>query len=433
MYLRALLTISILLLAGCDPQTAGEAPGDAGDEARTVGVSLDPEREVMYMGLVSFDPEAGSVYGSITTILPARGRDSAEFFLNGGLQLMEVRGPAVTGYTMDADPEGWSTIRVGLDPAATDEVSEIAFAYRGVPVMPDNGINAIRADWVEISVDSAVIPVLTSFDKQIKGELMVGLPEDWTVVAPTPPVWNGHEWTLELAVPNVDIPFVGAPNLETLSDGNATVYHRGRPDEAAAVLAASARCTPELNARYGQEWPLPVSSYVLPDREDGGYARKTHIVLTDVSEDSEAALTNFVCHELAHFWSSGAPPLTVENWLNEAFAVYVASRITASIYGEEFHRDALADWRERAEGQPSIWTAADQSRRPYEVNYKKGPLALERLRKRVGDRAMERILQRYMTDPVNSTPALLEVVAEEAGQEDADRFRTVLAKDDRGD
>ena len=60
-------------------------------------------------------------------------------------------------------------------------------------------------------------------------------------------------------------------------------------------------------------------------------------------------------------------------------------------------------------------------------------LALERLRQRVGDATMERIVRRYMTDPVDSTPELLGVIAEESREADAEWFRAVLAEDDRED
>ena len=70
---------------------------------------------------------------------------------------------------------------------------------------------------------------------------------------------------------------------------------------------------------------------------------------------------------------------------------------------------------ERAVGQPSIWTPDNLDRRPFEINYKKGPLALVRLEEPIGEETFDRLLVRYMTDPIDSTPDLLDALESEAG------------------
>ncbi len=87
-------------------------------------------------------------------------------------------------------------------------------------------------------------------------------------------------------------------------------------------------------------------------------------------------------------------------------------------------------WRRRAAGQPSIWTPDDPQRRPFEVNYKKAPLALARLETEIGPEAFDRLVVRYMTDPIDDTPALLAALEEEAGADARSWFERVLAEDD---
>jgi len=169
---------------------------------------------------------------------------------------------------------------------------------------------------------------------------------------------------------------------------------------------------------------------VIPERKVSGYARKNFISLTNVDDTDEALLTVFLCHELAHFWSSGAKPLTVDNWLNEGFAVLVAAQAGRELFGQDGYEEHLADWSERAAGQPSIWTPSNLERRPFEVNYLKAPLALSRLEEQIGIEPFDRLVVRYMTDPINDSPALLEALEEEAGHEAREWFEALLAEDE---
>lgn len=409
------------------------ATADAADDVAADGAADTPMR---YEATVSFGLLARRIDVDLDLTLDvAAGQSSLQMLLNHDLAVHALTGEGVGAPTRQPrkDVPGWDQLTIPIAPADGPRRLTLHWRYGGVPLMPGNGINQISPDWVELSVDSAWIPMVASIDRPLVSTLTLDLPENWTIVASgeATPVRDGTGYRLHTPVPHADVAFVAAPDLRTTSSDGFSVSYRRAQDPAAirAVLRAAARCRDYLDARFGDgDNRLPPGRFVIPDREEAGYARKNYIVLTAIDEKDERDTTRFLCHELAHFWSSGGAPLSVENWLNEAFAVLVAARALRSFYGEATYAELLEDWRLRAAGEGSIWTPQDQSRRSYAVNYKKGPLALHELAARIGEDAFQRVLYRYMTDPVNDTPTLLNVIAQEAGADHAAWFRARLAR-----
>ena len=91
---------------------------------------------------------------------------------------------------------------------------------------------------------------------------------------------------------------------------------------------------------------------------------------------------------------------------------------------------SIDNWRERAEGAGTIWTESDLSRRPYEINYKKGPLVLHLLKQRIGEDLFNTLLHRYMTEPINDTPSLLAALEDIASTKERHWFEQQLARND---
>jgi aminopeptidase N len=146
------------------------------------------------------------------------------------------------------------------------------------------------------------------------------------------------------------------------------------------------------------------------------------------SADTAAVpLQRYVCHELAHYWSSGAVSSGPENWLNEAFAEFVAARYVRTSSGADAYATIVAQWREQSEGQPPVWKPELTRRPTARTEYRKAPYLLDRLEERVGTATMDRILVRFMTEPIRTTPALLEMIGRTAGAEAAAWFREQLA------
>jgi len=207
------------------------------------------------------------------------------------------------------------------------------------------------------------------------------------------------------------------PALRETSSDDFSVFHRGlEPAQLDRLLGAAEACGAWLNDRFGQEQILPRGKLVIAPRDETGYARKNYIVLTEPGERSEISLSGFLCHELAHFWSSRGNAMTVNNWLNEGFAVFVAARYVRERFGEEAYGELVADWQARSEGQPAVWVPGDTQRKPFAVNYKKAPLKLHALEQAIGQEDLAELLRRYMVDGISTTEQLLEQLEAIAGE-----------------
>jgi aminopeptidase N len=355
--------------------------------------------------------------------------DSASFLLNDGLAISRIGGRDVLGYSEGKPADGMRRVVVRFAKrAAADSVTEIELTYAGVLNLPSDSINSVRPQWVELGLDSFWHPVFEDFTQSITASVRLEMPPEFTVVASGGVEKTGGTFTLTNHIPLIDIAFAAAPGFQRADAKRVSVYHVGAPpDMVSKVLETTSSCGAYLDKNYGAKSPLPHVKMVLAPRGGPGYARKNYIVITATADIAPVPLQRYVCHELAHHWSAGAVSSGPENWLNEAFAEFVSARYVRSVSGADAYATIVAQWREQSEGQPPVWKP-DLVRRPTaRTAYRKAPYLLSRLEERVGTAAMDRILVRFMTEPLRTTPAVLEMIGQVAGAEVATWFREQLA------
>ena len=424
--------LATLLLAGACTASGGAArPGPLPAPALVPGI-------VRYEAAARVEPAAGSVAARFRlSFLADEGTaDSVAFVLNRGLHVHEVSGPAVRGHRSAPSPvtDAWTQVVVELDGsvAAGDPVM-LEVAYGGVPVLPEGGIGSISPAWVELNLDAMWQPVLATFDRRMEGVLRLELPDSWTVVGSGTVELAEGAYLLRSTVLLPDVPFVAAPALERVEADGFTVYFRGDGEaDARRVLAAAAACAGYLNREFGGTRPLPPGRMVLVDRRDGGYARTDYIVLSDVSGD-EPSLRQFLCHELAHFWSTTASFTSPEHWMSEGFAEYVSGRVVREQLGAEAFARVVARWEEPGHGVGPVWTPEGTRRPGGAAMYRRAPAILHRLEGRIGAEAFARFLHRYMVEEVRTTARLLEILREEAGDEAVRWFVAELGRGAEGE
>lgn len=393
-----------------------------------------PSREPrlpMYEGTVAIDPASQSLQARwrIAFVRTERYRHSVTFLLNDALTIARIAGHDVLGYSEGKAADGMRRVTVKFaDRVMPDSVTEIEFHYAGVPNLPSDSINSLRPEWIELGLDSFWHPVVDDFTQSITARVRLEMPAGSMVVASGTADSTGATVVLTNDIPQIDIAFAAAPVFLRADATRVTVYHIGAPVEMVSkVLETTASCGAYLDAQYGTQSPLPHVKIVLAPRGGPGYARKNYIVITASADMSPIALQRYVCHELAHNWSSGAISSGPENWLNEAFAEFVAARYVRTSMGTGAYATIVAQWREQGEGQPPVWKP-DLTRRPTaRTVYRKAPYLLSRLEERVGTETMDRILVRFMTEGLRTTPAVLEMIGEVAGAETAAWFGEQLA------
>ena len=422
--LTALLLASVM---GCVP--ADDEPAD--DDQAKPFEGLDSPQLVQVHGDVWFDRAAPSLRAELRyTLVP--GTTELGFLLNGGLA-HDVSGDAVTGSAesvSDMNPD-WNRVAVQIDPTHTGSATEIRFVIEGTPLLPESRINQISEDWIELGLDAMWHPLIETIDRQYVATLNLHVPQDWQVVSSGQAEPAEGAVLLRNTIPQVDIAFMAAPGLERIEQGHYALFHRGAEDATTERLLRRANdCRNELDRRFGEDDPLPRGRFVMAERSESGYARKNYVVLTEVSDTPDPELTDFLCHELAHYWSSRGAAFTVDNWLNEGFATLVGVQAVRGLVGDVAYDEMVAELRRRAQGLGSIWTPDDLTRRSYAIQYKKAPIALLRLEEHIGSEAFESFVRAYMNG-VSSTPELLETLEELTDESTRTWFEAVLSEDDR--
>ncbi len=384
----------------------------------------------VYQGSVAVNPATQQLDANwrIGFVADSTTADSVTLLLNRGLQVSSVTGDAVAGFTTK-DTAGLNhlTLRWKRVMAPGDRVN-FDIAYGGVPRFGEDSINSIRRDWIELGLDGFWHPVFSGFNQHITARLELRAPIEWQAISSGSAARADNAIVISNDVPLIDVAFVAAPAIREQTLGSTTVYHT--VSDAATVqrvLNTTAACAAYLNERYAEREPLPHAKIVLAPRKGPGYARKNYIVISDVSALPGDALDRYICHELAHFWSSNAVSSGPENWLNEAFAEFVSARFVRASRGDAAYQKIVQQWAEAGKDQPAVWTPTITRRPGPRVAYRKAPHILHQLEQQIGTPVMDRILARYMSDRIANTPALLDAVVQIAGQPAAVWLTTQLA------
>jgi hypothetical protein len=365
----------------------------------------------VYDGEVRIDPARGTLEARWRITFAGDSTETAQVRLN--------RGFTVAGHeTTVAGSEQVITVRSPVD-----------LAYAGTLIAPGDSINRVSAAWTELGLDSFWQPVIDGFTHQIVGRVRLHLPAGYQIAASAiVRRENGGTFTLEQRVPLIDFPFSAAPALASEVLGGTRVYFTGaRPALAAPVLRTSEDCSSYLDSLYGSVERLPPRTMVLAPRTGPGYARKNYIVITNV-DTTPTRLGRFVCHELAHFWSLRANSTGPDNWLNEGFAEFISAQYVRARIGPAAYDTIVTQWRTVGERQPAVWTPESTRRPNAMISYRKAPYLLTQLEARIGSAPMQRVLQRYMTEPIRTTPELIAMIGAVTDSATAGWFRDLLSR-----
>jgi hypothetical protein len=384
----------------------------------------------VYDGDVAIDPGTGRVRARwrIDFVRQGRQADTLRVILNGGFTVTDVGGLGVTSSSSTLN-DGNRVVTVPLAPHGRGDASWLGLAYEGVIAPPTDGINGISPNWVELSLDSFWQPIFDDFGQSITGRVRITLPPHF-VLAASGSFERVGDSTLILTsrVPLHDIAFSGSPSLVSADSVGTRVFYTGeRKPIVGRLLATTEACSAYLNGLYGVREAIPPRSMVLAPRIGPGYARKNYIVVTQI-DTAPVGVSRFVCHELAHFWSNRANSSGPDNWLNEGFAEFVSGQFVRATLGSSAYESIVTQWRTVGAGQPAVWTPTSTRRPAMLVSYRKAPYLLTQLESHVGTELMQRILTRYMTEPVRTTTELLAEVEQVAGKDAEVWFRDLLAR-----
>lgn len=393
-------------------------------------------RPLHYIGSVELNPAAGALGAGWTVVVKEPDLNTIEFVLNSAFGTAIVSGPGVQGLTTTLDPQFDGAVRlysIDLTPSVNGSDRVVKFAYGGplFPQEPSLAINTLNPNKIELTVDSFWFPFDARFETDLTANLNVRINGHWSAVGvgTVERTTQGYHFAQE--TPVLDIAFSLLSNsIKVMADGyvihDARTYPGAKMTELSAVLEG---CTTYLNQLSGPAGPLPQASIIVTDRPEGGYSRGTLIALTDIENEDEEALRQFICHELAHYWSkanAGGP----ENWINEGVADYLANMAVRDAMGDAVFDARMARYEEQLAGKslPPIWSPDLTERPPYLIMYRAAPVALQALEQRMGEAAFAGLMQRVMMDRIRTTPDILALVEALTDTETRDWFEARLAK-----
>jgi hypothetical protein len=366
------------------------------------------------------DPETGRL-SALWRVGFVAGEETAEevaFVLASGMEVHRVEGERVRGFrALDLD-EGapFRTHLVELEGIRPGDGVELEFAYSGPPHAGSDGMARLDEGWIELMLDAFWFPLFASFDQQMRGTLRIHLPEAWTVISGAPTRFEEGAHVVDFPVPGVDAHFAAAPALERLEAEGFVLLHRGAdPGQVALVLEAARDCSSWLNSRFGRDNPLRDMRIVITEREQVAYHRDNFISVDGGGFDSLQDAHTLFCHEMAHHWARSAGFMSPDHWMSEAFAEYEMARFVRARHGVEAFESMIARWEEAGRSAGPVWTPELAGRPSFVLMYRRAPVLLARLEERIGEEAFGRFVERYMTEGVVRTEALLQVLAQVAG------------------
>ncbi|WP_339746777.1 M1 family aminopeptidase [uncultured Maricaulis sp.] len=396
------------------------------------------EASFHYDGDLRLSPQTGSLSAHWTITAHEDDLTEVSFLLNAALGEAQIDGPDVVAVT-SALTEGFNgplrVYTVTLAPAleGADRVMLMQYAGPLFPEPPQSAINTLDPGKVEFTVDSFWMPFDQRFSSLLTADLDIWLPGEWDGVTMQTIARTAGGFHIDQDTPALDLAFTLMSDFQRVEAPGYVIYDTRNPGggNLDALVGALEHCTGFLNDLAAGAGPLPDASIIVTSRHEGGYSRGTLIALTDIAETSEASLTQFICHELGHYWSHGNA-MTVENWLNESFADYTAVIGMRAALGEAAYDERMAAYQrqidEAPDDLPPVWTPATTERPPYLVAYRKGPLALARAEGLIGRELFARFLQAAMQARVSTTPQMLDVFQSVAGAEARTAFEVILAE-----
>jgi len=389
-----------------------------------------------YDGQMQIRPDTGELALDWVISVHETDLETVRFGLNAALGDAAINGPHVLSVSHER-VEGFAGVMqiytVTLEPG--EDVRDLSIRYAGplFPEAPDNPINTLDPHKVELTVDSFCMPFDMRFSSLITADLEIEIEGDWQGVTMQSITRTEDGFRIDQDTPALDLAFTLMSRFTREAGEGYQIYDTR---EAAAeadlgpLVGALEFCTDYLNTLAGPAGPLPQASVTVNDRSEGGYSRRTLIALTDIAQSSPESLTQFICHELAHYWSYGNA-MTVENWLNESFADQIANTAMRARYGDAAYREYMQGYADRiAAGDPlpPVWTPQSTGRPAYLVAYRKGPLALAALEDEIGRDVFARFLRQLMIEQVSTTSRMLDVLEAVAGREARDWFVLRLAQ-----
>jgi len=443
------------LFSACASGSARSAT-QADPRVATVAAGAPPQW-APYDGTVRLDPATGALSASWTIAETDPAADSTALLLNEGLRLDSAAGPLLASHGSGVERglgrhvlQWRSTTRA----SGGDQPTRHATLWlTGRLQFSEDRINGASADWLELGLDSFWFPVFADFAHDVVGTVRLVMPPDSSrrIRASGLLSTGGDTVVLRNTAPLPDFAIVAARDMQTTTAGPVAVHHvSASAADVQRYLTSTRECAEWLNKTYGAHRPLTKADIVLAPRTGPGYARAGYIVISaneltrrdtlpGAERRADVARSLFLCHELSHTWATGAVSSGPDNWLNEGIAEFVALRALRHLHGDSTYRAHVRRYAELSArqlaavpaAQAAVWRAESVARPNAVVAYRKAPVLLDSLARRIGESRMDYILARWFagaSGQARTTPEFLALLQSITDRENRGWFEALLGK-----
>lgn len=166
-----------------------------------------------------------------------------------------------------------------------------------------------------------------------------------------------------------------------------------------------------LQTCFGNTGGTAITFSINPARGITSYSRKGFVSL-QIAGQNAYRTGKGISHEIGHFWWRLAPSDSWEDWLNESFAEYSTLLFIRHKYGQEKFDNEVAEYRSVSATLPALWGMDRSNSNASSTLYRKGPVILHDLEKKVGREKFLAFLQGILSQKISTTAKLLQLTEE---------------------
>lgn len=387
---------------------------------------------VEYQTKLAFSPDNSALTAVTTLEIPVEQitNGAVALFLNQNFSVKSVTGENISSFDIGQSNKVpvWNEVIIKFSEAGNSKPQSVRIEYAGSIDNEAQHGNFITANDLHLSIDSAWHPVFSDFSTPITGTVSVELGDDWQVFGPGTVTRSERSYQISSEHPTIDVSLYAEKQPARLDKEGFTVVHDGSNAEMAELVSRTGlQCFKQMNQRFGKLAPLESAQTVLLKRAGPSFARGNYISLSIQNLGADVHTHQYLCHELAHNWTSYTSAMSHDYWLVESFAEYISAQEIERVYGEQAFNNIVKGWQSRAKGETFVWRSDIDRRASHKVNYGLGPIALMKLQDKLGETDFNELVDWYMANDVIETEALLTKIASLADADTERWFRDLLA------
>lgn len=368
------------------------------------------------------------------TYLPSKATKSIEFITHENVIIQSCTANGLLDYTEKGKANKAKVVTLHFEKEIATPLT-IRFDYAFVLKEEDApwGIDKISEDWIELSLNSGWLPIIATYSNQFTSEteLEIVSKNEFSILSSgTSRVVGSNKFNITNTTPQMDLVLIGSSQFQESRKGHISIFENQENKERNEfIFSFSEKSYQWLNDTFGEVKKMPPVKLVITPREESGYARKNFIVLSnDISVQDTLHFVNYITHEFAHFWSTGANPISEHRWLDESIAEYIAWKYVEKNYSEAKRNEFLAKAKKEAGTIAPVYIIGVSKVPSHAVMYRKGVYKLFKLEEMIGEEEMFSLLSGWFKVENKNSESFLEHLKTIAGVQTADKFRLELSK-----